>query len=114
MDENVPKQITNGLRRRGINVLTVQEDNRARLPDPGVLSRATELSRVLFSRDSDFLVIAQSLQAEGMAFAGVIYAHSKAVSIGDCIRDLELIAKACDREVCPQQTHLPIHHVTNR
>ena len=31
MDENVPKQITTGLRSRQIDVLTVQEDDRAGL-----------------------------------------------------------------------------------
>lgn len=58
MDENVPRQITTGLRLRGIDVLTVQEDDRAGLPDPQVLDRATELQRVLFSRDDDLLAIA--------------------------------------------------------
>lgn len=53
MDENVPRQIAVGLRLRDIDVLTVQEDNRAGMLDSQVLARATDLQRVLFSRDDD-------------------------------------------------------------
>ncbi len=48
MDENVHGTITAALRKRGIDVLTVQEDHRAGLPDPEVLDRATDLDRILF------------------------------------------------------------------
>jgi predicted nuclease of predicted toxin-antitoxin system len=68
MDENVPRQITLGLRLRGLDVLTVQEDSRLGLPDPQVLDRATELQRVLFSRDDDLLVIANQRQHNGTPF----------------------------------------------
>ncbi|HEY4564743.1 MAG TPA: DUF5615 family PIN-like protein, partial [Thermoanaerobaculia bacterium] len=40
MDENVPRAITGGLRLRGIDVLTVQEDGLSGLADPEVLDRA--------------------------------------------------------------------------
>jgi predicted nuclease of predicted toxin-antitoxin system len=98
MDENVPRQITSGLRLRGVDVLTVQEENRAGLSDPEVLERATELQRVLFSRDEDLLAIANQLQQTGKVFLGVIYAHQQNSSIGDCVQDLELISKACAME----------------
>jgi Domain of unknown function (DUF5615) len=109
MDENVPRQITVGLRLRGIDVLSVQEDGKAGLSDPEVLARATELQRVLFSRDNDLLVIANQKQNSGEPFAGVIYSHPQSSSIGDCIKDLELIAKACDDKDCDRQVqYLPI------
>ncbi|WP_199249570.1 DUF5615 family PIN-like protein [[Phormidium] sp. ETS-05] len=98
MDENVPRQITAGLRLRGVDVLTVQEDGRASFPDPIILDRATELQRVLFSQDEDFLTEANRRQAEGVAFAGVIYGHKLRVSVGDCVRDLELLTKASEPE----------------
>jgi hypothetical protein len=41
-------------------------------------------------------VEARRRQIEGIPFAGVIYAHQLHITIGDCIRDLELIAKASD------------------
>jgi hypothetical protein len=98
MDEHIHKGITDGLRQRGVDVLTVQEDGRTGIPDPLVLDRATELQRVIFTQDQDFLAEANRRQVEGMSFAGVIYAHQRLVTIGDCIRDLEIIAKASDLE----------------
>jgi predicted nuclease of predicted toxin-antitoxin system len=93
MDEHVHMAITIGLRFRDVDVLTVQEDDRAGTPDPLLLDRATELGRVIFSQDQDFLVEAQHRQTEGINFSGVIFARQSRVSIGDCIRDLEIIAK---------------------
>ena len=98
MDEHIHKGITDGLRQRGVDVLTVQEDGRTGTPDPLVLDRATELQRIIFTQDQDFLAEANRRQVEGMSFAGVIYAHQRLVTIGDCIRDLEIIAKASDLE----------------
>lgn len=98
MDEQVPLPITIGLRLRDVNVLTVQEDGRSGTPDPILLDRATELQRVMFSQDQDFLAEARYRQAEGVNFAGVIYARQLIVSIGVCIRDLEIIAKVCELE----------------
>ncbi|MEL7144067.1 MAG: DUF5615 family PIN-like protein [Cyanobacteria bacterium J06573_11] len=109
MDENVPRQITVGLRLRGVDVLSVQEDARTGLPDPQVLARATELKRVLFSRDNDLLVIAHQKQRDGKPFAGVIYSHPQNSSIGECIRDLELISGACTIEDCDGQVqYIPL------
>ncbi|MEA5509781.1 DUF5615 family PIN-like protein [Crocosphaera sp. UHCC 0190] len=98
MDEHIPKPITEELRRRGVDVLTVQEDNRKGISDVEVLNRAIEIKRVIFSQDQDFLVEANLCQTEGRNFTGVIYARQTRVSIGDCIRDLEIIAKASEAE----------------
>jgi Domain of unknown function (DUF5615) len=54
MDENVPLPVTEGLRRRDVDVLTAQEDNRGGTPDPILLDRATELQRVMFTQDRIF------------------------------------------------------------
>jgi len=35
-------------------------------------------------------------QAEGIPFSGVIYAHQLRISIGVCVRDLELVAAASE------------------
>ena len=98
MDEHVPRAITLGLRLRGVNVLRVQEDGRMNTDDSLLLDRATELNRAVYSQDDDFLIEAQRRQKAGIPFAGVIYAHQLRVTIGTCIRDLELIAKTCDPE----------------
>src|SRR3954452_23157161 len=96
MDVQVPRPITRGLRRRGVDVLTAQEDGTARLSDPDLLSRATVLGRVLFSRDGDLLREARRRQRTGELFAGLIYAHLQRVGIGRCVQDLELLAKLED------------------
>ena len=94
MDHHVPRQITQGLRLRGIDVITALEDDAHELEDADLLKRATELSRVLFTRDDDLLVLAREWQTSGLFFAGVVYAHQLRVSIGACVEDLSIIAQA--------------------
>jgi hypothetical protein len=98
MDVHVRRAITEGLRLRGVEVLTAQEDGARRLPDPELLDRAMGLDRLLFSQDQDLLQEATRRQRSGEAFFGVIYAHQRRVSIGQCIDDLELITQAGRRE----------------
>lgn len=98
MDVHVRRAVTNGLRMRGVDVITAQEDGTAIWPDDRLLDRASELERVLFSQDDDLLAEAELRQREGRAFAGVIYAHQLAITIGQCVRDLELITKAAEPE----------------
>ncbi len=100
MDEQVPKAITLGLRQRGVDVLTVQDDGFTSTPDLIVLDHATELGRVMFSQDEDFPNEGYRRQVENIYFAGIIYARQTRISIGDCIRDLELIAKSSDLSDC--------------
>ena len=100
MDEQVPLPITIGLRLRDVDVLTVQEDGRSGVIDTILLDRATELQRVMFSQDEDFLTEANRRQVEGINFSGVIYAHQLAVPIGVCVRDLEILAKVSNPEDC--------------
>ena len=109
MDENVHRAITSALRLRGIDVLTVQEDGRRRLQDPRVLDRATELGRVLFSQDEDLLVEARRRQSKEFFFSGLAYAHQLEATIGECVRDLELIAQAASpEEVANQVLFIPL------
>ncbi|MEM9538268.1 MAG: DUF5615 family PIN-like protein [Cyanobacteria bacterium P01_E01_bin.42] len=109
IDENVHRGITDGLRMREVDVLTVQEDGYAGYADPSILDRATELNRILFSQDDDFLMEAHRRQEEKIDFTGVIYAHKLRVSVGDCIRDLEIIAKvARPEELRNRVQYLPL------
>src|SRR4051794_24373751 len=93
MDVNVPIAVTEGLRLRVVDVVTAQEDGAATLADPQLLDRATALGRVLVTHDDDLLREAARRQHAGEAFAGVVYAHQLRITIGQCVRDLELIAK---------------------
>lgn len=94
MDEHVPRAITEGLRRRGIDVLTVQEDGATGAEDIAVLERAMSLNRVIVTNDEDFQVEAARRQRAGESFSGVIYVDLNRITIGRCIGDLELIGRA--------------------
>lgn len=98
MDAHIPQAITLGFRVRTVDVLTAQEDGAENLSDPELLDRATELDRVLFTFDDDLPREASKRQRENTSFSGVIYAHPLRVTIGQCVRDLELIAKAGEPE----------------
>ena len=98
MDVHVPFAITAGLRLRGVDVLTAQEDGTAEVDDDVLLDRVTALGRVIFTRDVDFLGHARERQRTGVEFSGVVYAHQLRVSIGQCVADLELIAKVYEPE----------------
>jgi predicted nuclease of predicted toxin-antitoxin system len=108
-DVNVRIEITQGLRDRGVDLLTAQEDGAVELPDPKLLDRSTALGRVLFSHDRDLLTESAARQAHGRPFAGVIYARQLGVTIRACIEDLELIAKACEpNEMFNNVLYLPL------
>jgi hypothetical protein len=94
MDENVQGEITRGLRRLGVDVLTVQEDGRVGTPDPLVLDRSGELGRVLFSQDTDLLVEAKRRQEAWERFGGVVFARQNIVPNGRCIADLHILTLA--------------------
>ncbi len=109
MDHHVPRAITNGLRLRGVDVLTAHEDGAGELGDPALLDRAEELGRVVFTQDDDLITEATQRQRQRRSFSGVIYAHQLRVSIGDCVRDLELVAKAGEPEdMTGQMLFLPL------
>ena len=109
MDPHVPRAITEGVRREGIDVLMACEDDSHELEDPALWSRATELERVLVSFDDDLLVEASRRQREGDFFYGLIFAQFSRISIGQWVSDLLLIARAATGDdVNDQVIFLPI------
>ncbi len=109
MDAHVPAAITAGLRRRGIDVLTSQEDGTDRWADDRLLGRATALERVFFTQDDDLLRLAAVWQQQGQTFSGVIYAHQLSAGIGALVKDLELILSCCfPSEFADRVMHLPL------
>ncbi len=109
LDEHVPKAITDGLRFRGVDVLTVQGDNLSGISDPELLDRSVHLERALFTFDDDLLVEAAKRQRLEQLFYGVIYAHPLRISIGKCIKDLEILAKSGEiKDIKNQIIFLPL------
>ena len=105
MDVHVRRAVTEGLRLRGVDVITAQEDGASLLKDPELLDRATSLGRVLFSQDADLLREARRRQQAGEHFVGVVYAHQLNITIAGGIADLEIIAKSSNLADC-------LNHVT--
>ena len=95
MDVHIHSGITAALRVREVDVLTAQQDQADRMEDDRLLDRATELGRVVFTNDTDFLAIAHHRQDAGVPHAGVIFAPQNA-PIGRIITSLELCAEACE------------------
>ncbi len=109
MDHHVKRQVTAGLRRRGVDVLTAFEDGADTLPESDLLDRATALTRVLVTQDDDLLREGAFRQQHGVPFTGLIYAHQQSVTIGQFVTDLELIATVYDPpDVANQVIYLPL------
>jgi hypothetical protein len=94
-DHNVQRAVAQGLRLRGVDLLTSLEDGTERLPDPELLDRAMSLGRVLFSMDIDLVIEAERRQHEGVEFAGVLFAR-QGTPIGLLVEELEIVAAATD------------------
>jgi predicted nuclease of predicted toxin-antitoxin system len=97
-DHNVRLAIALGLRQRGVDVLVARDDGFDKADDPIVLAHATELNRVAFTNDDDFLAVADEWLRVGRPFSGVIYVHQLRLTIGQTIAELELIGKAGNPE----------------
>lgn len=92
MDEHIPSVITDALRNRGLDVLTIQEDGRSGFPDPIILRRAFELRRVLVTEDHDYERIATEFWTSGESFYGIAFVVRKGTTFGVLIADLEALA----------------------
>lgn len=86
MDEHVPATVTEGLRRRGVNVLTAQEAGLRSATDEEHLKWAREKNYIIFTQGADFL----RLHATGVPHQGIIYAHQQ-TPVREIMRGLMLI-----------------------
>lgn len=97
-DVHVDHAIVGQLRLRQVDVLTAQEDGTDRLPDDLLLERTSQLGRPLVTHDIRFHALAAQRQSMGRSFCGLIFGHLMQVTIGQCVKDLELLAKATDAQ----------------
>ncbi len=94
-DENIERSIIEGLRRRKIEVVSTRELGYLSKSDEFHLKKASELKAVILTHDIDFVRMASS---SGVNHAGIIFSHPKNVSIGQCIRGVELITSILTEE----------------
>ena len=73
-------------------MLTAEADGSADREDEFLLQRATDLGRVVFTQDRDFLALAAAWQHTRRECTGMVYAHLMRMTIGAAIQDLVLIA----------------------
>ncbi len=93
MDEHVPRAVTNGLRRRGVNVLTAQKAGMLGASDFEHLELAHSDNRVVFTQDADFL----RMHKADISHLGIVYAPQQ-TPIGHIIRGLMTIYDILDSE----------------
>lgn len=93
-DEHVSTAECDGLAARGVDILRAVDDGMRSAPDPDILDRATNLGRVVFTHDTDFLAMATSRQERGEYFGGVAYCHVFRLPIGKLIEALEILSES--------------------
>jgi hypothetical protein len=109
LDVHVPLAIAQQLRRRGVDAVHATEEGTNQLEDDALLELAMRQERVMVTQDIRFRVMAENWQREGKSFPGLFYGHQLAMSIGEWVADLELIAKATEAaEWANSVNHLPL------
>jgi hypothetical protein len=93
-DQHYPGPVAQGLRQRGIDILTAQEAGRCGSPDLDQLAFATAEERVMATFDTDYLALHQS----GVQHAGIAWCSATKYSIGELIQLLFLLHATTDRD----------------
>jgi len=92
LDEHIPKGVVEGLRRRGVDVLTVQETARSGDSDDKQLAFAAREGRVFVTFDDDFL----RLDATGIPHTGIVFSQPGRRTVGEMIESLMLISSVIE------------------
>jgi hypothetical protein len=109
MDVHIPMAITRQLRLRGVDVVAATEEGTNELKDDTLLELAGVQKRALFTHDIRFKALAENWQRTNKPFAGLIYGHAEGASLGQYVRDLELIVNACEpSDLANTVIHLPL------
>lgn len=88
-DEHIPYPVIEGLKRRGLDAISVQEIGLSSEEDIKILDKARNDGRIIYTQDADFLRLHQT----GHNHGGIIYHHPLAYSIGETIRKVMLLCE---------------------
>lgn len=94
LDEQVAPAIAEGLRRRGVDVTTTADADLSGQPDPVQLEYARQHQRVIFTFDTDFIV----LHDEGIPHAGIAHCKAHSRTVGEIIQLLEVLVYVMDND----------------
>jgi predicted nuclease of predicted toxin-antitoxin system len=92
-DEHIPKAVIEGLRRRGVDVLSTYEAGMLAAADREHLELAKSQGRIILTQDDAFL----RLHATGQEHGGIVYARQQ-TPIGELIRGLMLIYQVLEAD----------------
>jgi predicted nuclease of predicted toxin-antitoxin system len=90
-DECADEDVARGLRRRGIDVVTVTELGRKTLSDEDQLEFARRTGRVTYTTDRHFLTLVAEWLREGIEFPGVVYHVQGVLTKGQATQRLLLL-----------------------
>ncbi|RIK39149.1 MAG: hypothetical protein DCC58_15740 [Chloroflexi bacterium] len=93
-DEQFHTAVAEGLRRRGIDVVTATEAGLRSASDNEVIAHALTAGRVLVTHDDDFT----AFHHQGVAHAGIAYCAPHRRSIGQLVEALVLIHEVMEAE----------------
>ena len=85
-DESVNVAVAEGLKRRGVQVISARDADNLGLSDKEQLEYATKKNLVIVTHDDDFLSMAMEFEHKG-----IVYVHQQKYSVGDLIRRLKLL-----------------------
>lgn len=94
MDQHIPWAVSQGLRHRGVDVLTAQDGERCSRPDAEQLEFATADERVMVTFDPDYL----ALHARGVEHAGIAWCEERKYTIGQLVHALFLVYSVLTRD----------------
>ncbi len=84
-NESVNVAVAEGLKRRGVKVITAKDVKNLGLSDEEQLEYAKRENLIIVTHDDDFLSLAMNCEHKG-----IVFVHQQKYSIGDLIRNLKL------------------------
>ena len=100
-DEHASYDVMEGIIKRGVDALSVQQAGRRSAIDETILDLAARIERVVYTNDRDFLRI----NATGVPHSGIIYHRQVKYAVGRAVDELEIVCKVYDMEEMRNRVH---------
>lgn len=104
-DEHVQEAIVVGLRRRGMDLVTVQDLDMRGADDDVLLDKARQLGRLMLTSDQDFLVIHAQWMNASKDHAGIAYWPGGWLKVGEAVRRIIEYAGSTNAEQARNTLH---------